>query len=389
MICKIIFWLSFLFILYTYAGYPLLLLIWARLCPRAIIKVAQSILPTVSVVIAAKNEENAIGKRIENLIAQDYPKSRLQIIVVSDGSDDNTVAIVARFCEQLATAAKQGTADQPRLDLVNLSRGEGKPNALNHGLAKAAGEIIVFADARQTFAPDAIKELVANFNDPAVGCVSGELFFVNDSNSTINMEMGLYWQIEKMVRKLESHIGSVAGATGAIYAIRRTLYRDLPKATLLDDVMTPMNIVLQGYRTIFDRSAKAYDQVSGNAATEWRRKVRTLAGNWQFITLRPALFFPVLNPIWWRFLSHKIFRLLVPFGLPVLLICSLLVPGDFYRAVALIQIVFYLAAAIGWFIPGTRSLRLVKLSYFFMVLNTAAIAGCWYWATGRCGAAWK
>lgn len=195
----------------------------------------------------------------------------------------------------------------------------GKPFCINTGVAAAIGDIVVFADCRQRFADNAIKELIKNFDDPNVGCVSGELVFEETTGSSIQAEMGAYWRFEKWLRKLESSTGSVPGATGAIYAVRIKLFRPLPAQTLLDDVLIPMNICMQGYRTIFEGRAIAYDTVSKNLALEKKRKIRTLAGNWQLLFLEPVLLNPLKNPLWIRFISHKIFRLLIPYVLIMLL----------------------------------------------------------------------
>ncbi len=382
MLPKLLFWTSLIFISYTYIGYPVLLLIWAKIFPQQIHKSNPKEYPTISVLIAAKDEENNIGSRIENLLAQNYPKDKIEIIIISDGSKDRTNEIVLEF-------TKPPQEGKPLVKLVALSNNTGKPEALNQGITLANGKIIVFTDARQTFEPNAIKELIANFSDPQIGCVSGELLLMKNTASNIKEEMGLYWKIEKMVRKQESAIGSVAGATGAIYAIRKSLYQELPKETLLDDVLTPMNIILQGFRTIFEGKALAYDTISKNASQEWRRKVRTLAGNWQLINLKPALFSPLHNPIWWRFLSHKFFRLLVPFCLPLLFVSAILSEGTFYQAFTYLQLLFYIMAASGWLITQARSYRVINLGYFFMVLNFAALNGFWYWITGNCKNAWQ
>jgi len=379
---KLIFWIALLFIFYTYAGYPILLLIWAKVFPKPINKATPIEYPTVSVLIAAKNEEANIGPRIENLLVQNYPEEKLEIIIISDGSGDRTNEIVSGFSDHLK-------GRKTTIELLALDKSKGKPNALNKGIELAKGEIIVFTDARQKFDSNVIEELIANFSDLTVGCVSGELLFVEDTDSNIKKEMGLYWKIEKIVRKLESRIGSVVGATGAIYAIRKSLYKELPEETLLDDVLTPMNITLQGYRTIFESDACAYDIVSQNVKQEWGRKVRTLAGNWQFINIKPELFFLTHNPIWWRFLSHKIFRLLVPFFLPLLFASALLSEGAFYMAFLFSQLFFYGMAASGWLNSAMQQYRIINLSYFFVVLNLAALNGFWFWITGNCSQTWQ
>lgn len=382
MLCKYIFWALFLFIFYTYAGYPLLLFLLSKFFTKPIKKNSSNVFPAVSVLVAAKNEEQTIGPRLDNLLAQTYPKEKLEILVISDGSTDSTNRIVLE-CIDITKETAQS------IKLLALESSKGKPNALNQGIKSAKGEFIIFADSRQKFENNVIEELIGNFNDPEIGCVSGELLFVKDTDSNIKKEMGLYWKIEKIVRKLESSIGSVAGATGAIYAIRKSLYQELPTETLLDDVLTPMNIVLQGYRTIFDSNACAYDIPSKDTRQEWIRKVRTLSGNWQFLNIKPTLFSPLHNPIWWRFLSHKIFRLFVPFCLPLLFILSFLIGETFYFVLAALQVLFYVLAATGWLIPKTRSFRLINICFFFVVMNLAAFYGFVYWVTGKCNKAWK
>ncbi|MDD2335106.1 MAG: glycosyltransferase family 2 protein [Geobacteraceae bacterium] len=371
---KLLFWLSLIFVLYTYAGYPLVL--WMLSFFRNKRTLVSGQFPSVSVVIAALNEENNIGRRIENLLAQEYPSDKLEILVISDGSTDGTEEIARSFTNRGVT-------------VYGLPDRNGKAMALNYGVSKAKGDIIVFTDARQTFEVGAIAHLTASFSDESVGCVSGELHFLNDVESGIQVEMGAYWRYEKWLRKNESATGSVVGATGAIYAIRRELYRPLPQGTLLDDVLTPMNIVMKGHRTVFNGAAVAYDIVSKDFGQEWKRKVRTLAGNWQLLTLSPALLLPWQNPYWWRFLAHKIFRLLVPFLLPVMVAFSAFSIGPLYSILTYLQLVLYGIAGIGMLAPSARKVRIVNLSCFFLVMNLAAIAGFWRWVTGGCRTAWQ
>jgi cellulose synthase/poly-beta-1,6-N-acetylglucosamine synthase-like glycosyltransferase len=368
-----IFWISFLFILYTYVGYPLLLWLLAKVARKDVVK--GEIFPTVSVVIAAHNEERNIGRRIEDLLAQDYPAELMEIIVVSDGSSDRTEKVVINYASQ-------------NVKLLAEQR-SGKANSLNTGVAASNGEIIIFTDVRQSFAPDTIRRLVENFNEPSVGCVSGELLFYTDGDSSIKADMGAYWRYEKWIRKMESASGSVIGATGAVYAIRPKLFLPHPRGTILDDVLTPMDCIKQGYRTVFDASARAYDSISSNVGQEWQRKVRTLAGNWQLFNLAPWLLYPFGNPHWWRYISHKLFRLLVPFGMAVIFVDSLMLSGSFFRMFTFLQLAFYTLALLGFLLPVTKSSRLVSFSYFFIVMNVAAVAGFWKWLTGGCATAWQ
>lgn len=352
----------------------MLLLLLSRIGIKGIRK--GNFLPTVSVVIAAGDEERAIGKRLENLLVQDYPRNLVEIIVVSDGSTDETERVVEGYLDQGVKSCR-----------LELKRG--KAAALNVGIGEAQGDIIVFADARQRFEESAVRHLVGNFADPAVGCVSGELVLLEDASSGIHAEVGLYWRYEKWIRKMESATGSVVGATGAIYAIRKSLYRRLPEGTILDDVLTPLNIVQQGYRAVFDGNALAFDVVSRDLGREWRRKVRTLAGNWQLMSLYPVLAFPLANRIWWRFMSHKVTRLLVPFFAPLVLVTGFTLEESGYRGCATAMTLGLFLAATGALLPCSRRFRIINTLYVFTAINVAAVVGFWKWATGQCGKTWQ
>jgi cellulose synthase/poly-beta-1,6-N-acetylglucosamine synthase-like glycosyltransferase len=226
---------------------------------------------------------------------------------------------------------------------------------------------VVFADARQRFADDAIHQLVANFDDPDVGGVSGELILDCESgdapaDSTIGGGVGLYWRYEKWLRRHESRVWSTLGATGAVYALRRALWQPLPAETLLDDVLSPMRAVLSGKRIVFDDSARAYDRVAESGPAESRRKVRTLAGNYQIIRLEPRLLLPFVNPVWIQYLSHKLGRLFVPWALVCAFIASAaLAPRSWLYAVALlVQLCFYGLAAFGGWIESKRCAEAVR-----------------------------
>lgn len=369
--------ISLLCVLYTYMGYPFLLWIRSKFIHRKID--TASLTPKVTIVISAWNAAATIARRLDNLLEQHYPADRMEILVVSDGSTDATGAIVAAYSDR-------------NVRLVELEERGGKALALNHALKQlsdATSEIVVFADVRQYFEADALARLVANFNDPQVGCVSGELIFLKDDVSRIQVEMGAYWNYEKWIRKMESRTGSVVGATGAIYAIRRRLHIPLPPDTILDDVLTPLSIVRQGYRCIFEGGAVAFDTFSKGTEQEWQRKVRTLAGNWQLVSLLPGLLIPWRNPCWWRFVSHKLMRLIVPFALLILLVSTVLHAGVFYRVALLLQCQFYALALAAYLMPGLRKSRIASLVYFFIVMNAAAVAGFCCWLMGRSGSVWK
>jgi cellulose synthase/poly-beta-1,6-N-acetylglucosamine synthase-like glycosyltransferase len=374
----LVFWLSVAIVAYVYVGYPVLLRVWAHLRPKPLdcrspIVDRRFDDPGVSIVIAARNEGARLASRIDNLLSLDYPASKRQIIVVSDGSTDNTLEVLARY--------------HRFVDAVAVPPG-GKALALNAGVAHAQHEIVVFADARQIFAADAVRELTAPFRDRTVGAVTGELLLDAESpcrrtgrdrrtlerrmgpretasdrrfderrrtlRSTIADGVGLYWKYEKQLRRLESLIGSTLGATGAIYAIRRALYRPLPADTVLDDVLTPMRVVLAGHRVVFNERARAFDRAAADADAEARRKVRTLAGNYQILALEPRLLLPWRNPVWLQYVSHKLGRLAVPYAVLAVFFASVVLTGlngadvfHFYGAALFGQVLFYLLAGVG------------------------------------------
>lgn len=374
----ILFWFSILFILYAYVGYPLIIGLLSVFFPKKDCPQQPTGNLSVSVIIAAKNEEKNIVKRIHNLLSLEYPCNRYEIIIVSDGSDDRTNDLVADMMMKRAN-----------IQLISYAPSRGKAYALNLGVEKAKGDIIIFADCRQYFSKDAIVALTANFADETVGCVSGELFFLNEKKKEPQVEIGTYWKYEKMIRKAESATGSVVGATGAVYAVQKKLYQPIPENTLLDDVLIPMNVVFRGYRAVYDGRAQAFDRISGSVKEEWKRKVRTLAGNWQLASLKPDLLNPRKNPIWWRFVSHKFARLLVPVFLVLALVASIHLDKLFYKVCTILQLGFYGLSVAGAIVPASRQFPLINLIHFFMVLNLAAIAGFLRWITGRCNTVWK
>lgn len=362
-------WTSLILVAYTFCGYPLLLALWSWLKPQALITRAP-ITPAVSIVIAAWNEAPRLAKRINNCFEQHYPSDCLEIIIVSDGSTDDTVSVVSTFGQ--------------RVRLVQLEKRQGKAVALNVGVAAARGEIIVFADARQRFAPDAVLQLVANFSDSSVGAASGELILEDEPCRDKSVGVGLYWKLEKWIRRKEATIDSVIGATGAIYAIRRALYQPLPPGIILDDVMTPMRIVLSGYRVIFESRAQAYDQLSDDACQEFSRKVRTLTGNYQILAQLPDLVNPRRNRLFIQYMSHKVCRLAVPFALILVFLASLFSREGVEAYLLLsLQIIGYALAFMGWVFSrmGVRE-RVASAAWAFVLLNAAALVGAFRYVAG-------
>jgi cellulose synthase/poly-beta-1,6-N-acetylglucosamine synthase-like glycosyltransferase len=341
---ELLFWLSFAVVFYVYAGYPALLILWRWLASQPVKKKYEE--PAVSIVIAAHNERQTIERKLRNCLALDYPKSKMQIVVSLDGPTDGSESVVQKYVPL-------------GIELIHSKTRHGKAAALNRALRRATGEIVVFVDARQVLHFRAIRELVANFADESVGAVSGELVLTPSGvlpesppgkdvcQPEASSDVGLYWRYEKFIRSMESDVHSVPGATGAIYAIRRQLFEDLPEDTILDDVLTPLRIVLKGKRTVFEPRAKAFDAVACCSEAEYGRKVRTLSGNYQLLTYLPEALFPWRNPIFVQFVSHKVGRLLVPWALMSLFVANLFMLRGIYLAVFSLQAAWYAFAGAG------------------------------------------
>jgi biofilm PGA synthesis N-glycosyltransferase PgaC len=362
---KVLFWVCLALISYAYFGYALWLALCVRLRGRAIRK--GHLIPTVSVVIAARNEATNLPAKLENLRLLDYPQTLLEIVIASDGSTDETVGILH----------EQGS----NIVAVILDASKGKACALNEAVKRATGDILVFLDARQYVEPNAISELASCFADPDVGAVSGELL-LESSDAGSQEALGIYWKIEKIVRKLESASGSVVGVTGAIYAIRRELYTEIPAGTILDDVFVPMNVARLGKRVVFQPSAVARDRLFSEKGKEFSRKVRTLTGNYQLLRLAPWLLSPA-NPILFRFISHKLLRLVVPLLLLLMLMASAMAGGPFYWAIFWLQVLFYVLAVFGTLIPSVKQFKPVGIASTFVMLNAAAALAFYNFAAGR------
>ncbi|HLI33433.1 MAG TPA: glycosyltransferase family 2 protein [Terriglobia bacterium] len=364
---KWIFWFSFALAVYAYMGYPFLMYLRSRWRPRPVR--SAPILPSVSIVMAVRNEALTLPDKLKNLASLDYPRDRFEVIVVSDGSTDATNEIL----ENAACASMR---------LLLLEQHEGKASALNRGMEAARWEIVVFTDARQLIERDALRNLVANFADPEVGCVSGELMLGEPGEDEKSQGLGLYWRIEKLIRQWESNSGAMVGATGAFYGARKELLAPLPIGTLLDDVYQPLQIARRGKRVIFESRARAWDRIAPSQR-EFRRKVRTLTGNYQLLQLAPWLL-TRSNPIRFEFVCHKLLRLLVPFALIAMLASSLMLSGPIYDLAVAAQLVFYGLAMLALLRPRFGFLtRVADVALAFLLLNTAAALAFVYFVAGK------
>lgn len=373
---ELIFWAASGLLVYTYVGYPLLIWAWARLRqhrrPRA------SATPAVSILVVAHNEAERIAAKIENLLALDYPRECLEIVVASDASTDATVPIARRY-------------EDRGVRVVAFDEHRGKPAVLNELVPRLRGEIAVLMDVRQRIEPRALRELVADFADPDVGAVSGELLLEGGDGDAVAEGVGFYWRYEKFIRHYEGQVDSTVGTTGALYALRRALFMPIPNRTLIDDVLIPMQIVRQGYRVLFEPSARAWDRVAASPEQEFTRKVRTIAGNFQLLFREPWLLNPFSNRLWFQTLSHKFFRLVAPLCLVLAWLSNLtLLDQPLYRVTMALQLFFYCVALAGQVLRNPRhKTAVMKVAYAFCLLNWATVVGFLRFVSGRQQVTWK
>jgi poly-beta-1,6-N-acetyl-D-glucosamine synthase len=347
-----------LILLYLIAGYPLLLAMAVRRTAPAVRK-NLDYRTTVSVIVAAYNGEEFLRTKLESLLGLEYPAGLMEILVVSDGSTDHTEAIARAY-------------ESRGVRLLCKEHG-GKAAAINLGCEHARGEILFFTDVRQAIHPAALAHLVANFADPTVGAVTGELRMLDPQRGGEQADMELYWRYELWARKRHSDIDSMFNTTGCIYAIRRSLTGPLPPDTLTDDAVIPLRAFFRGYRVIFDPEAVAFDLPAPEGA-EFRRKLRTLAGMWQVYIRMPQLF-GGSNRMRLHFLSHKFGRLLVPWAMLAILGSTVALPASYFRNFLLAdELLFFVLAAIDGIVPPRFPLRrLSSPARTFLVMNAAAL----------------
>jgi cellulose synthase/poly-beta-1,6-N-acetylglucosamine synthase-like glycosyltransferase len=304
----ILFMASCAFLLYVIAGYPLLLKILASFFRKPIKKGDYS--PSVAVVIPVRDGEQYISRKLDSILALDYPKELLEVLVISDGSTDETDNLARGYA---AWGVK----------LLHVPNG-GKAAALNAGVPTTRNSILLLTDVRQVLEPESLRKMMNCFADPAVGVVSGELT-IREGNNLEESNIGVYWKFESWIRNRLSDLDSMMGATGPFYAIRRELMVRMPAETLLDDLYVPLAAFFRGYRLVVEPAAKAYDDPT-SLSTEFRRKVRTLAGNYQIMRQYPGLL-TSRNRMRFHYLSYKLGRLLLPFALIIIAVTCFWLPS--------------------------------------------------------------
>ena len=355
MIWLLLFLLFLAGIVYVIAGYPLLLR-WSA-ARNAIPVAKQPQLKTISILIAVHNGDKFLGDKLDSVVNVDYPRELMETYVLSDGSTDRTAEIARSYADR-------------GIQLLELPKG-GKPAALNVGIARAKGEILILTDVRQVLERDSLREIVANFADPTIGVVSGDLP-MREGIDAEESNTSLYWRYERAIRKDLGKLGSTFGATGPFYAMRRGLAPAMPPDTLLDDMYLPLAAYFRGYRVIVDEDARAIEypfSVQG----EFRRKLRTLAGNYQIMVKYPALV-TWKNRMLFHFVSYKIGRLALPWLFVGLFISSFGLPHPWAAILVTLQVIFYGLAAIDLVLAPDSALKRLATPARTVVTLLAAAA---------------
>jgi cellulose synthase/poly-beta-1,6-N-acetylglucosamine synthase-like glycosyltransferase len=384
---EVLFWLSLSLIVYTYFIYPAVLFVaysivqtrrdWRYLINRRERRVAAldaDAVPEVSFLIPAYNEEVHLREKMNNLRDMDYPRQKVQILIVSDGSTDTTNEILKSLPD-------------PNVEVIFLAPRSGKATALNQAVLRARHEILVFSDASTLFAPDAVRKLVRHFADPDIGAVCGALRF-NSSPESQQTE-GIYWKYESMIRLMEGRLGATLTASGAVYALRRKAYLPLDPTTMLDDFVIPMNARRSKYRVLYDPEAIATDYAAESIKGEFTRRVRLATGS--FASLMSLLRVPMGGFGTFAFVSHKLLRWVLPLALCISLISNAaLIHHPIYAVFGLLQLSFYLCAGLGYlFRERTRGVRFVLIPFFLLAMNFAFLVGLFRCLTKQEEVVWQ
>jgi cellulose synthase/poly-beta-1,6-N-acetylglucosamine synthase-like glycosyltransferase len=351
---EIIFWLTLGVIFYTYLGYPLFILFLSLFVNHKIKK--GEIEPNVTVLITAYNEEKNISEKLENTLSLDYPRDKLEIVVASDASEDNTDQIVSRFVN--------------RGVILNRVEGRvGKTETQNQTVKIAKGDVIIFSDATTKYKKDAIRKLIRNYNDPSIGAVSGRYEYENPTGAPVGFGTILFWKYENSVKSRQTGIKTVTGCCGCIYSVRRDLYEPLPR-DIISDLVEPLKILEKGYRIAFEPEAVAYEETTETAKEEFGMRVRVISRGMYGLWYMRQLFNPFkYGFVSFQLFSHKVLRWMIPFLLPLFLVSNLfLIDRSFYTLTFVVQILFYIGALGGYLLDKMgKKAKLLALPLYYCV----------------------
>lgn len=380
------FWISAGLILYTFFVYPIILIFLASLSQvlsdsryalgRRDRRAQSGELPFISIVFAAYNEEAVIAEKMRNLAALEYPMDRMEILIGCDGCSDRTV--------ELAQAAQL-----PNCRVFDYQPRSGKPMVLNRLVPETSGNIVVFSDANTLFDTNTISALVRAFADPGVGCVCGELKLITPEGTP--QSEGIYWKYEVFLKFFESRLRMLVGANGGVFAMRKHLFAPLPPKGIVDDFLISMAVHSQGYRVIYNPEAIAYEHAGASIQHEFYRRVRIGSGNFHALRYTWRLLLPTAGPIAFSYWSHKVFRWLVPFALPVSFLSALVLSGHwFYAGCAIAGALMVCLAIVGFRMERRRvHFSLFSIPYYFLSMNLALLLGFVRFVNGSQGAVWR
>jgi cellulose synthase/poly-beta-1,6-N-acetylglucosamine synthase-like glycosyltransferase len=387
LVAKVIFWVSLWLMIYPYIVYPLTLFLIYSLTQalrdlrylgtprnRRTETPSTSALPGVTIIVPAYNEEKVLPQKIENLRSLDFPRERLQVIFVSDGSTDGTNQILQNLAEE-------------SFHCILLNERKGKANALNQAVLLATNQIMVFCDASTLFEPDAIKKLIRHFADPEVGAVCGAVRY--QANADALQTEGAYWRYESALRMMEARLGAILNASGAIYALRRECYSPVPQSTILEDFVIPMRARRQGFSVLYDPEAVAVEFPASTVSGEFTRRVRLAVGS--FRALKDVVLVPLRGFTPFALISHKLLRWLVPYFAVALLASNFALMGSlFYRVTLAVQVLFYLWAGLGFFFyQHMRRVRYGLVPFFLFAMHLAFIVGFFRYLLGSDRTVWQ
>lgn len=372
---KITFWVLLFIVFYAYLGYGILLFILIRI--KRVLKgkpaegTPTDFEPEVTLFIAAYNEKEFVDAKIKNCLELDYPREKLKIVWVTDGSDDGTPDLLKQYAG---------------IEVHHLPQRSGKIGAMNRGMQFVKTPIVVFCDANTMLGNESIRRIVRLFHDPKVGCVSGEKRILKkEKDSAAGAGEGLYWKYESTLKKWDAELYSVVGAAGELFAIRTELYQTVEKDTLLDDFIISLRVAQKGYTIQYDPDAYAIESASANVKEELKRKIRISAGGIQsVIRLRALLNIFKYGTLSFQYISHRVLRwTLAPLSLLFMLITGLILAlheGIFdlglYSLIFWLQVLFYLAALLGWYLENRAiRLKILFIPYYFFIMNLSVFLG--------------
>jgi poly-beta-1,6-N-acetyl-D-glucosamine synthase len=361
---KLLFYISIFLICYHYILFPLVTAILAFLRKNTVFK--KEIHPTLTLIIAAYNEEKVIEEKIFNSMKLDYPSEKLEIIIVSDGSTDSTPQIVEKY----QNSNIKGLFDPPR---------KGKTAALNRAVETASGEILVFSDANSMYDSKALKMLARNFNDPTVGGVCGRKSIVDNLHRESSVGDRIFWDFESTLKTLQSLAGSISTGDGEIFAIRKNLYSKIPEVIINDDTAITFNIIKAGFRVVYEPEAITWEEASLVIKDDFNVKARMVSGGYQTLKVYGYMLFPPENFFAFQFLSHKMLRWIMPFLLISLFVSSVFLWHGFYAVLLWMQVAFYLCAIVGaLFNKSGVKLKILYLPFYYCAMNLAAGRGFYF-----------